>query len=1098
MRTKNVEDIYPLSPMQQGLLFHAQATPESAMYFVQWTCTLQGKLDLAAYQRAWQTIVDHHPSLRALFIWEHLDQPLQIVRSRVGVPWTYEDWRAVAPAEQHQRLDQWLQADRQRGFDLSHAPLMRVSLLRMAEETHQLIWSFHHVLLDGWSIRLLLQDVFRYYAAFCRGQDVQLEPSRPYRDYIAWLQAQDLAQAEAFWRDKLSGLSTLTPLVIEQSRATTAEVEHYGEQQITLSTITTSALQVFAREHQLTLSTIVQGCWAILLSCYSGQQDIVFGSTVAGRPPELIGVEQMIGLFINTLPVRAQVAHDAAVLGWLKELQDQQSEARQYEHSSLAQIQRWSEIGAGERLFNSLLSFENYPGNAFAADTGGLTISNARAIERTNYPLSVSITVGAELAVKFIYDVDRFDHGPIRRMGGHLQTLLEQIVAAPGQRIADLWILTEAERQQMLVEWNATYQQYPTERCVHGLVEDQAARRPDAVAVVAGGQQLTYSALNQRANQLAHYLRKLGVGPEMLVGIYVERSPELLIGLLAILKAGAAYVPFDSAYPRERLRFMLQDLQAPVLLTQHYLLDQLPDHPAHLICLDADWPRIAEEETHNPDVEVLPENLAYIIYTSGSTGQPKGVQIFHRALLNLVFWHLHSYAVTSDDRATQLASLGFDASVWELWPYLAAGASIYLSDAETRIAPQLLRDWLVANGITLTFLPTPLAEALLDEVWPADVPLRAILTGGDQLRVYPDPRLPFKLVNHYGPTENTVVASAGLVSQQTATTSLPTIGRPIANTEIYLLDRYLRAVPVGIPGELYIGGSSLARGYLNQPALTAERFIAHPFSQTPGARLYKTGDLARFLPDGNLEFLGRSDHQVKIQGFRIELGEIEAALRMHPAVSDTIIVVRERDPLPNRRHTDPPRRAREQRPRQSEKYLVAYIIPDPDLHVLAYDVRDFLYQTLPEYMVPAFYVQLKSWPLLPSGKIDRRALPAPPITQPNQERAIVAPQTALEQTIAQVWQAILGVERVGRHDNFFDLGGHSLLMFQVCTKLNEQSGHNVSLIELFTYPTVSSLAHFLSRRDQPQRARGDDESGAGSQTGRDRLRQQFRRRSSDQ
>src|SRR5579863_1588008 len=598
---------------------------------------------------------------------------------------------------------------------------------------------------------------------------------------------------------------------------------------------------------------------------------------------------------------------------------------------------------------------------------------------------------------------------------------------------------------QQLAAWNATQQNYPTGACVPHLMARQTTATPDGIALGMGEQTLTYRELNQRANQLAHYLQSLGIGPNVLVGLCVERSFDLVVGLLGILKAGDAYVPLDSAYPPERLAFMLRDAEAPILVTQQHLASRFAnlDTRPHVICLDADAALLARQSAADPSCTISITDLAYVIYTSGSTGRPKGVQIQHDSLLNLVFWHQRAFSVTSSDRATQLASPAFDATGWELWPYLTAGASVFLPDEDTRFSPTLLRDWLVEHQITITFLPTPLAESIMTLEWPSTTSLRYLLTGADTLHHYPSPGLPFALVNNYGPTETTVVATFGYVPPTEHPDLPPSIGRPIANTRIYILDEHLRLVPIGMPGELYIGGAGVGKGYLNRPELTAERFIPDPFSQEPGACLYKTGDLARFLPDGQIAFLGRADQQVKIRGFRIELGEIEAVLNQHPAIQQAVVIVRE--------------------DAADEKHLVAYTALVPSADVTTSSLRDILMAYLPDYMIPSAFVVLDTLPLTPNGKVDRAALPAPDATNTLRDEAIAAPSTPTEKRLVEIVAPLLGLEQIGIDDDFFMLGGNSLMGAQVVMRVAETFGIDLPLGTLFDAPTVRELAGEIER-----------------------------------
>jgi amino acid adenylation domain-containing protein len=579
--------------------------------------------------------------------------------------------------------------------------------------------------------------------------------------------------------------------------------------------------------------------------------------------------------------------------------------------------------------------------------------------------------------------------------------------------------------------------------CIPQLIAAQAGSTPYAPAVVSGKRALSYAALNARANQLAHHLQALGIGPDVPVGLCAERSLEMVVGLLGIMKAGGAYVPLDPQYPQARLAFMLNDVNAPVLVTQRHLAGQLPEARARVICLE-DEPTLAGQSTREPPFLAGPDHLVYIIYTSGSTGQPKGVQITHKSLLNLISWHQQAFNVTAADRATQIASPAFDATGWELWPYLCYGASVYLVDEQVRALPAALRDWLVSHQITVSFLPTALAESLLTLDWPTETALRFLLTGADTLHQYPDASLPFALVNNYGPTEATVVATSARILPARETGALPSIGRPIANTEVYLLDEQLQPVDQGQPGEVHIGGVGLARGYLHQPELTRERFIPHPFSSAPDTRLYKTGDLARFLPDGQLAFLGRVDHQIKIRGFRIELDEIAAALNSHPDIQASFVVA----------HEEP----------AGEKRLVAYIVPTPQARLALAPLLETLKALLPDYMIPAVFVQLEALPITPNGKIDRAALPAPDETNTLHDQPFAAPGTPTEAKIAATVAALLNVERVGINDNFFLLGGHSMLGAQLIAWVAETFGLELPLRALFEASTVRQLANEVERQ----------------------------------
>src|SRR2546421_1328693 len=1047
MMKNKIEAIYPLSPMQQGMLFHYLDNGYSEIYFEQVNYILQGNLDVEGFKKAWQQVMDRHAILRTLFTWENLEKPIQLVQRQVECPWAEQDWRQCSQEDQQEKLKAFLQADRERGFQLKQAPLLRLNLIRIAQDTYHFTWSFHHLILDGWSVSLILGEVFAIYEASQQGQDIHLQTSRPYRDYISWLQQQDLSKAEKFWRQALKGSSPPTRLKVD--RATASESNQrggYNEQEIKLSRQTTSALQLLAQQYQLTLNTVVQGAWALLLSRYSGEEDVVFGAVVSGRPATLAGADSMVGLFINTLPVRGQVSPEKELIPWLKELQVQQGEALQYEYSPLVQVQRWSDVPAGQPLFESILAFENYPEDAFPLEENrSLQLQRMPTIARTNYPLTVAIEPEKELRLTIIYDCSRFDATFITSLLGHFQALLEGMVANPQQHLSDLPLLTAAERQQLLVEWNATRTDYP-EACVHELFEAQVQQKPEDVAVIWQDRQLTYQQLNQQANQLAHHLQRLGIGPEAPVGLYVERSLEMVVGLLGILKAGGVYVPLDPAYPQERLAFMLEDAQVPVLLTQQRLAGGLPPHTARVVCLDTDGTRLSRESQENPTSGVRADNLAYVIYTSGSTGRPKGVAVSHRAINRLVF-HTNYVQLEPTDRVAQASNASFDAATFEIWGALLQGAQLIGIEKEVALSPQDFAAQLQEQGISVLFLTTALFNQLASNVPSGFRSVRHLLFGGEAV----DPKWVKEVLNHgrperllhvYGPTESTTFSTWYVVQEVPEEATTIPIGYPISNTQMYLLDAYLQPGPVGVPGELYSGGGGLARCYLNRPELTAERFLPHPWSSEPGARLYKTGDQARYLPDGSIEFLGRLDQQVKLRGYRIELGEIEAVLSQHPAVGESLVLIREEV--------------------LGDKRLVAYVVAHSQQEISGSDLRNFLQAKLPDYMVPSAFVLMDAWPLTPNGKIDRHALPVPDGARSTLDSTYVAPRNPVEEVLAGIWARGLGGEQVALHDNFFELGGHSLLAIQIIWRVREALQVDLPISSLFETPTLEQFAQRIT------------------------------------
>jgi len=1079
MPMKNVEDMYPLSPMQQGMLFHILVAPNQGFYHEQLVSTFYCDIQLESFLRSWQKAVERHPVLRTAFVWKTLNKPVQLVHRQVTMDIAQNDWRGTAREEQDRRLAAYLSEDRRQGFDLASAPLMRVALMRLDEDRWQFVWSYSHLLLDGWSVPLVLNDVFSCYESLCAGGESPATPGRPYREYIKWVENQNFSRAEDFWRNSLKGVTAPTPLGVDRIlEGNHVEGQAYGDEQIRLSKPDSRRLRDFARQSQLTLNTVTQGAWALLLHHYSGDKDVVFGATVSGRPAEVAGVESMVGVFINTLPVRITIPDDVTVQEWLRQLQGQFVELRRYECTPLVQVQRWS--GAGGSLFESLLVFENYPTQGVMQDRyPSLRMSGDQYLTQTNYPLTVFVVPGEEVVLRMLYDCRRFERSSIRGMLEHFKNLLTGLVADPDAAPAIVPVLSEGERHRILVEWNATAVRYPGDMRLPSYIEQQAERTPDAVALTYDDQVLSYRELNARANQLAHHLRSLGVGPDTMVGICLQRSVEMVVGLLGIVKAGAAYVPLDPDYPRDRLEYMIQDAGVPVLLSQQELIARLPKHSAETIALDSDWPKIAAHARDNPPVDIHPDNLAYMIYTSGSTGKPKGAMNTHRGISNRLLWMQEAYRLTDRDRVLQKTPFSFDVSVWEFfWP-LMTGARLVVARPGGHKDGGYLVKTIIEQGITtIHFVPSMLAVFLREKGVEKCTSLRNVICSGEaltyELQELFFSRLPVALHNLYGPTEASVDVTSWACIPGDPRRVVP-IGRPIANTQIYVLNSRLQPVPTGVSGELHLGGVQLARGYHNRPELTAEKFIPDPFSKESGARLYKTGDLCRFLPDGNVEYLGRIDNQIKIRGFRVELGEIESVLRKHPAVLDTAVVAREDSP--------------------GEKRIVAYYVQRDGGSCQPRELRDLLAQSLPDYMIPAAFMKLPALPLSANGKVERRALPKPDESSRAASDVRMAPRNSLEETIAKIWQNLLGIRNLSVLDNFFEIGGNSLLLVQVHGQLQEMVKREFPLVELFNHPTVLSVAEYLSSEpaEPPAGSTAASESAARQETS-DRMRRAFSQR----
>nr|QEO74871.1 condensation domain-containing protein [uncultured bacterium] len=1080
MNTDNIEDLYPLAPLQRGLLFHSLYNPDRNAYFTQEVWTLRGELNVMHLEDAWRRVIERHSVLRTGFVWEGVDEPLQLVYKRVTVPFVNHDWRAIPAGEQQQRLDHWLEEDRRRPFHFSEAPIMRLILFQLDEDIHQFVWDYHHLLMDGWCRVTILNEVFEIYEGLCRSEPPRLDTPRPYRDYIAWLQQQDPSAAAAYWKRYLDGFTAPTRLPISSparlTRPSPQSQRGFASQHRALPAELTSELQQLARKNRVTLNTLVQGAWALLLSRYCQEHDVVFGTTVSGRPAELAGVEQMVGLFINTLPVRVRIHEEHNVMEWLKQLQSEQVEQRQYEYSQLAEVHGWSEVARGVPLFESLVVFENYPvKNPSPERRGNLEIRKAHAFERPENPIEVVAWLTSELWVQIDHDNERIEAGFVTRLLSHLETLLQGIAAAPHSRLSELPLLTEPELQQLLYEWNDTAAPFPRDLCVHQLFEAQVERTPESSALVFENEQLSYRELNRRANQLAHYLREKGAEPEVLIGLLFERSWEMVVALLAVLKSGAAYLPLDPAYPPERLDFMMEDAGVKLLLTQRQFAADLLAHKVEEMCLDEIWPALGAYDKQNPECQTSPDNLAYVIYTSGSTGKPKGAMIPHRAVVAHNFAIISRYDLTANDRVLQFAALTFDVAVEEIFPSWACGATVVVRPYRVVNSHRTFLEFLGKERISVVNLSTPYWNELMIELAqsPSLAPssLRLAAIGGEkglqegftfaQQQVGKGVRL----LNVCGPTETTVTNIGydfSPESEHTQTAGSVPLGRPIANNQFYILDAYLRPVPVGAIGEIYISGDTLARGYLNQPSLSAVKFIPNPFSRRPGMRMYRSGDLGRYLADGNIEFVARLDDQVKVRGFRIELSEIEAVLAQHPGVKESVAVVSEDG--------------------DTGKRILAYVVPnlvapsqvpaDPAAagaeEISARSLRAYLSRSLPDYMIPSVFVLMDQLPLTRNGKVDRRALPAPELTVAEPDEQFVAPEPGIETLVADIWAAVLGQERVSREANFFDLGGHSLLAMQVVARIQETFGIEFPLRHVFGASTLADLAGLIVQEQLKQ------------------------------
>ena len=1040
MDRKTIEDIYPLSPLQHGILFHALLSAEGGLYVEQFPLLLEGPLDVDALEAAFRGVAARHPALRTAFAWENVPQPLQVVfrAEAAALVCDRADWPDAPDDGWRARLDRWMETDRRRGLDLKRAPLMRVTTIRLAPARHVLVLTCHHAVVDGWSMQRLWADWGALYDAHRLGRPAALPPAPRFREYVAWVAKQDAAASEAFWRASLAGVRGPTPLPLDRGGA--AVTDAYAEEELAASPELARRVEAFARGCAVTAGTVIMGAWALLLARWAGEEDVVFGTTVSGRPAELSGVDGMVGLFINTLPVRVSLPPEARLGDWLAALQRHGAELRAHGHARLTDVHGWSQVPRDRPLFESLLVFENYPLGGGDDGDAEMRVVPLKVAERTNYPLLlVAMPFAGELGLRLTYDPRRFSAKAARTLLTGLLTLLDAMGAGPDQRLGALSPLGSDEARK-IDAWGRGSIRSDAPALVHRLVEHRASIGPDAVAVEWDAATLTYAELNARANRLARRLRAVGVESDDVVAVSMERSAELAVALLAAVKAGGAFLAVDPAYPPERRAFMLADSGARAVLTTSDLASDPPSSGAAVIVIDRDADAIDGESAENLAIEVDAEGAAYLVYTSGSTGRPKGVVVPHRVLSMLVRWQVERWADRAPARTLQFSSPSFDVFLQETFATWAAGGALVLVDEWTRRDPAALLDLLRERKVERLFLPFAALQAIAEGAREAWLPaLREVVTAGEALRATPQLSAFFRahagarLENQYGPSETHVVTAHTLAADVDAWPALPPIGKPVDGARLYVLDAGLRPVPAGAPGELYAGGSCVGRGYRARFALTAERFVPDPFSSVPGARMYRTGDRARWTDGGELEFLGRADEQVKVRGFRVEPGEVEAALALHPSVRAAVVAARGEG---------------------AGRRLVAWVIAAEGAEVRSDELRDFLRGRLPEFMIPGAFATVDAFPRTPSGKVDRRALPDPEA----ETAAFVAPRTETEIALAKIWSGLLSVETVGAADSFFALGGHSLLATRLASAVRTTLEIEVPLRTLFEAPILADQA----------------------------------------
>ena len=1066
MKAETSNETFPLSPLQQGMLFHSLLAPNSGVNIEQLVFEFDDHTVVAIFKNAWKLLVKRHRVLRTSYLWEGLSQPEQLIQNQAELLIAEYDWGEAGTEQQKILFEEYLDDDRRQDFDLAKAPLARLAIITIGGGNFKCVFSYHHILFDYQSLTVILKELFIIYDALTRDESISLAPPHTNQDYITWVQERDQAAAQKYWHEKMKGYADRIAWDAGSAQTKSESRQSYSECFIQIPQEISSSLRALAERYQYKLEILFEGAWALLLSRYNQDSAVVIGVTRSCRNVD-VDVDAQVGMYINALPLMVTTAPEMLISYWLNSLGVLQSELEKRKFDPLMDIKKWSDMPDDGQLFSTLVNFETHSLEQTLLFSGVKSFANSFLLfERTNYPLTLSIYDDQQIQIKITYDESIFDVMTISRMGQHLVNLLAEIVFTPDSRLLEISYLTDEEQAKLLVDWNDTQDTSFADMCVHQMFEEQVLRTPNAVAIryhsIDGAElreTLTYQELNQRANQVAHYLQTLDIGPDILVGISMDQSVEMICAVLGVLKAGAGYVPVDPAYPHERIAFMLQDSQIPILMTKEFLLDRLPSNQARVFCLDRDWNLFEKQPQTNPACDVASGDIAYVIYTSGSTGKPKGVILEHSALSNLILWQLENSRLKEGARTLQFTSLSFDVSFQEIFStWCAGGELILISDELRRDFVSLLR-FIDNEAIERLFLPFTALHHLAQTGQILDlVPksLREVNTAGEQLQINTAIRNFFQeldsctLTNQYGPSESHVVTAHTLSDDPEKWPTLPPIGRPISNAQMYILDQHLSPVPIGVAGELHIAGVCLARGYLHRPDLTSEKFISNPFHDDPDARLYKTGDLARYLPDGNIEFLGRMDNQVKVRGYRIEPGEVESVLDDHPDVKESVVALNKDDP--------------------NTGQLVAYLVSADGNPPNADQLRDYLRGIIPNYMIPAHFLEINAIPVTPSGKVNRKELPAlgrPPAAT---RQGYIAPHSKSEVTLASLWAQLLKLDRVGIYDNFFEIGGNSLLCIQVVAGVKSKFDVILPIVKIFQFPTVSSLAAHLDYGEDGQEA----------------------------
>ncbi|MFF2175650.1 amino acid adenylation domain-containing protein [Lysinibacillus sp. NPDC058147] len=1039
----NIETLYELSPCQQGILFHSEFEPEQGLYIVQYSCELNGNLKVSLLLESIQQVVKRHQALRTDFFWKGLEKPVQVVYSDIKIPYEFHDWSNLSNENYENKLQKYLEIDRGKGF--TEVPLFRFTLIKKGEQIHQLIITRHHLLLDGWSLSLLLEEIGQGYKNLINDTPIRYRINSQYKDFIQWLQLRDSSYDSNFWENELKDFKAATNIKFAKKTNYGKYTYEYNETELKLSLDLSEKIRQVGRLNHYTINCLLQSIWALLLHRYSLEEEVVFGTTFSGRPAELEGAESILGMFINTLPFKVKIKHTETFSNWVREVQKQFLKIREFEHTPLIKLREWADIPNDQALFNSIFVFESYPETTNKNEWGNVKIQNPFIIERTNYPVSFIVKPGKDITLQIKYKTDEISDETANLILSHFEKALKCIVENPDQQVQDISILSEMEKERILKYSRGKKVSIKKNLLVHNLFEEQVQKTPDVIAVVDDQDKITYRELNEKANLLAYYLRDKGIGPNCLVGVCFNHSIDLVVGILAILKVRGAYVPLDPSYPLERLKFIVKDAKLEIILSHSDLSVLIKENQAEIIYLDShEWKQDLRNLGNLP-CKAGTEDNAYVIYTSGSTGTPKGVVISNKGLVNYLTWALEAYKTSEGNGAPVHSPIGFDLTITSLFLPLLAGKTVSLvsNDLGFDSLSEALKKTKNFSLIKITpahlqMLSQQLPKNELKEV------AKRIVIGGEALyqehiKVWQEHAPETILINEYGPTETVVGCCIYEVPNDYKESSSFPIGRPINNTNIYVLDKLLRLVPSGITGEIYIGGDGVAKGYLNRPELTQEKFIDNPF--LPGERLFKTGDLGRFLLDGNLEYLGRMDTQVKVRGYRIELGEIEAVLNQHPRINKSVVILDDDN--------------------SKNKKIVSYIVLEQGLKVETKAIYDWLSSILPSYMIPAHMIQMKELPITTNGKVDKKSLPKPQAVASKQIEE--TPKTEVEILVADVWSNVLEFDQFSKKDNFFSLGGHSLLAMRIVSEINELLNINLPIRSIFETPTIESFSKVVEK-----------------------------------